>query len=72
MTSPRYQPGDVLASRRKDNVTWQLRVGFDRNRTELIGIVPASSVPTIISALSDAERLELLGEPVTLDDREAP
>jgi hypothetical protein len=58
----RRVPGQVLASRVKNDVRWIARVGFDRGRLEVVGIVPPSATPTVIEPLNERELRELLGE----------
>lgn len=60
--------GRILATRVKDGVTWQARVSADRGRLEVIGIVPASSTPTVIDPLTQAELLELLSDDPQQDE----
>ncbi|MCC7176919.1 MAG: hypothetical protein IT177_00845 [Acidobacteria bacterium] len=56
-----YAAGHVLAERRKGLVTWQARISHDRNRLEVVGIVPPSTEPTVIEVLTERELRELLG-----------
>ena len=58
----RYQAGQVLSERRKGAVLWRARVSADRNRLELIGIVEASTTPTEVEPLTQAELCALLDE----------
>jgi hypothetical protein len=60
--------GHVIASRLKGCVTWQARISSDRGRLEVVGIVPASTAPTVIEPLTEPELLELLGESTELHD----
>lgn len=52
----------VLAERRSRDglVTWQARIGQDRGRLQIVGVVAPSTSPTIIEPLTDAELRELL------------
>lgn len=54
----------VLAERvsADGRVRWQARIGEDRGRLEVVGIVEPSPTPTTIEHLSQRELLELLGE----------
>lgn len=52
----------ILAERVKGHVTWQARIGADRGRLEVVGIVPPSPMSTVIEPLTEAELRELLGE----------
>ena len=54
--------GTVLNTRRKGSVTWQARIGTDRDRLEVIGVVAPSTTATEIEPLTEYELLELLGE----------
>lgn len=65
MTRPRA--GTILATRCKGLVTWQARIASDRDRLEVVGLVPAASTTTTIEPLSERELRELLGEGVDLD-----
>jgi hypothetical protein len=64
-----YVAGTVLAARGKGAVTWQARISHDRGRLEVVGIVPASAMATVIEPLDERELRELLGEGADLDDR---
>jgi len=57
----------VLAERlsRDGRVRWQARIGEDRGRLEVIGVVEPSTVPTIIEPLTEADLRELLTDAPT-------
>lgn len=53
----------ILAERTsRDGVRWIARVGDDRDRLEVVVIVPASMEPTVVPMLNGAELAELLAE----------
>ena len=54
--------GRILSERTKGCVRWQARVSNDRDRLEVVGIVPASFEPTVIEPLNERELRELLAE----------
>jgi hypothetical protein len=45
---------------RDGRTIWQARRGSDRGRLEVVAIVPPSSTPTVIAALTEPELRELL------------
>jgi len=54
--------GTVLRELTRDGLTWQARRSEDRGRLQVVAIVPPSTTPTIVEALSDTELRELLTE----------
>jgi hypothetical protein len=53
----------ILAELTKpDGARWQARIGHDRDRLEVVAIVPACAEPQVIALLSDSELRALLAE----------